>query len=354
MSQDLTCLHFPGRNYIQKENLKQGYTNWGNFSDKNADNPGFNFFPEWTTYKGYCHPTGQCEGSQCDCRPETLNNFGLADLGGAVWKGYGDCSGGSSSWWCCGCAIMSWDQDPYNKSQCCDPAGSPIQGSAVHCETGWCPFSPQCLVDPVTITYCKTHPTDAKCLGTCMNYATSETHADAPVWCNAFIETYCQKKSDKGTKSVSEMSDADATICACLLHHTPSDECLWPQCTFSPDGQSWKTADQYKNIADPNYCTSKCKGIAASVVAKTGSINTSQYAQVCGNDPLPTPPGGGGGGDGGGSSFSFSSIWSSIQDWFQNLSVGEYAGIGVGVFILLVIIVRSMRSSKSLTSSPPP
>ena len=350
-TQDLTCLHFPGRNYTPKENLKPGYTNWGNFSDKNADDPGFNFFPEWTTYQGYCHLTGQCEGSHCDCRPETLNNFGLADLGGAVWKGYGDCSGGRS-WGCCGCAIMSWNQDPYNKSQCCDPAGSPIQGSAVHCETGWCPFSPQCLVDPVTITYCKTHPTDAKCLGTCMNYATSETHADAPVWCNAFIETYCQKKSDKGTKSVSEMSDADATICACLLNQTSSDECLWPQCTFSPDGQSWKTADQYKNIADPNYCTSKCKGIAASVVAKTGSINTSQYAQVCGNDPLPTPPGGGGGDGGGGDGSSFS--FSSIQDWFQNLSVGEYAGIGVGVFILLVIIVRSMRSSKSLTSSPPP
>jgi len=268
--QDLTCLHFPGRNYIQKETISGG--DWGNAGDKNADDPGVNFFPEWTVMQSYCDPSGHCTGSQCDCSASTLGQFGLSDLGGAVWKGAGNCTGGSG-WACCGCAIMDWSQDPTNKSQCCNPLGSPIQGSAVHCETGWCPFSPQCENDPTTASYCAANTDDPNCLKICMKYNTQEavTNGTRPAFCDEFMKDYCVKHQYDSTDN--------EDLCACITSETPDVVCISAKCTNA--GHAWISDEMYKR--EGNCGTICLQYIKGQTTGGNVNIHGNDFQQACGN-----------------------------------------------------------------------
>lgn len=285
MSQDLTCLNFPGRNYTQKETIiYKGRIPWGDQTNKNAVNPGINFFPEWTAYHGYCHSPGQCSGSECDCSEGTLNSFGVSDLGGAVWKGAGDCGGGSN-WGCCGCAIMSWNQDPTNKSQCCDPLGSPIQGSEIHCDPGWCPFSPQCEHDSTTSQYCKNNVDDLKCLNICMKYSTKEavttynTTHKRPDFCDEYMKNYCIKHQND--------SADNQDLCSCITSDTPNVICVSEKCQNA--GNAWVSDQMYSRQAN---CGTICQ---AYINAQTNDgnidINGNDFKMACGN----SGSGGGGG-----------------------------------------------------------
>jgi len=337
MAQDLTCINskYPGRRYTNKDTLTpDGHSDpgWGN-------GDGYGAFPQWTYVIGM---SGKDQGCNCG-GPES-------SYPGTSWGGCGDCSGGG--WDCCGCCIKSWSTN--NKSPCCDPTVSPanttFQNSGLNCDPAWCPWSPQCLADPITEKYCKTNPTDATCLATCMNYASAATVADAPAWCNGFVPTYCRTQS----ASAAGLSDADQTICACSLAMTPSDECLWPACNLAPDGQTWKTAAQYANAALPTYCQTECQNIRPSVIANDGQINRTQYLQVCGDVPLPSggtgsgsgggTNSGGGGNDGGGSDYSPSNLWYKAKTWVMNAPVQFYVGAGVLVFVLLVWLVHALFS----------
>lgn len=211
-----------------------------------------------------------------------------------------------------------------------------------------------------------------------MQYISEKSSKQAPSWCDAFIENYCKQKSGEPT-----MNDHDQTLCACLLKKTVSDECLWPDCRLAPDGQTWKTAQQYANTSDPNYCSNQCKTIESAVEHNTASINVTQYNEVCGNVPLPPSSGGGGGsggddgsgggggsgsggsggggsggnnssgdgsggsnsGDSSGGDNSDSSHQSKLAKWFKSLPVWAYAVIG-GVVLLFIVVILWQTFSK--------
>jgi hypothetical protein len=270
--QDLTCLNFPGRVYGQKEVVatNNGRFPWGDPNNQDVDNPGVNFFKEWIAYQPYCHPQGGCSGSGCDCSPGTLANFGLSDTGGAVWKGMGNCSGGSD-WGCCGCGIMSWNQS--NKSQCCNPAGSPIQGSAIHCETGWCPFSPQCEQDQTTSDYCLKNIDDPNCLKICMNHNTKEsvTNQTRPAFCDSFMGRYCVAHGND--------SPMNQDLCSCLSANTSNAICVSYKCTNAAN--AWVTDQMY---ARQQNCGTICQQYINGETAD-GNVNISgnDFTIMCGN-----------------------------------------------------------------------
>lgn len=300
---------------------------------------------------------GDNYGNYCNCDEASITKMnnptgagsggswgGTPDTSGATWKGCADCHGGNSSWDCCGCCISSWN--PANKENCCNPTPSvpSNQNPSWYCDPNWCPWSDACLVTDSTKAYCTSHPTDPQCVASCMQFATSDTVGNAPSWCESFISNYCHIKNN----SSSPITDADKTICACSLKMTSSDECLWSECQLAPNGQTWKTPQQYKNINDPNYCTTECKNIMGAVEQKTAPINTSQYTQVCGNVPLPGNGGGGGGGNNGGQSWSdwFESLPSNLSDWFESLPTYMYAIIGIIIFIIIIVVIRYLFYSK--------
>ena len=303
--QDLTCLNFPGRKYGQREvvakNPEEEFP-WGDQSNPNVENPGIQFFPKWTAYQPYCDSRG-CRGSYCDCSPGKLAEFGLSDSGGAVWKGMGDCHKGSG-WGCCGCGIMDWNQ--ANKSQCCNPAGSPIQGSAVHCETGWCPFSPQCENDQTTVDYCTKNVDDPNCLRICLKYNNKKAVTDGtrPQFCDPFMGRYCVAHGDD--------SPMNQDLCACLSSETANAICVSQKCTQSPN--AWVTDQMYQRLASctticaqyitgqttegnvnikDNDFTIKCPGGQSSDSGKkssdSGSRSTPWWSYITGDDYINSP-----------------------------------------------------------------
>jgi hypothetical protein len=306
---------------------------------------------------------GDDYGNYCNCDEQSITKMtnptsrdsggsygGTPDTSGAKWQGCGKCQPSSEDahWDCCGCCISSWN--PINKENCCNPIPSvpSNQNPSWYCDPNWCPWSDSCLSTESTKNYCLSHPTDTNCLSVCMNFATSNTVGNAPSWCQAFMSNYCSTKS-ANDPSMNNASTADKTICACSLHMTPSDECLWPQCKLSPDGQTWRTPQQYSNANDPDYCTKQCKNISGAVENKTGGLSASQYNQVCGNVPLPGVGGSGGSGNDKSSGQSWSDWFKSLPDWFSSLPVYYYVIIGVILFIGLVLLGRyvfSMYKSK--------
>ena len=342
MSQDISCAGTRG--YRNKDTLTpDGHSEpgWGN-------GDGYGAFPQWTYVIGM---SGKDQG--CDCSGP-INQYP-----GTSWGGCGDCSGGG--WDCCGCCIKEWN--PQNKADCCDPVTNTIQSSGIQCDPSWCPWSNSCVSEETDVktldrykNYCMSNLTNTTCMSTCMQYASSELIDKAPSWCNEFIQNYCASKS----KNSATMSAADATLCGCSMNTTISDECLFPTCRLSTDGQTWKTATQYQHINDPNYCSNQCKSIQGGVINGTASINVSQYNTVCGNVPLPatTTPGQGNQGTSpsDSSSESWSDWWSSFTDKMQNLTTTQYVAIGVGAFIIIVLLLRALwtklKSSKLPSTSP--
>ena len=268
---DLTCLNFPGRKYSQKEVVARAYQErfpWGDPNHSDAINPGVNFFPEWTAYQPYCDARG-CRGSGCDCSPGKLAEFGLSDSGGAVWKGMGNCEDGDD-WGCCGCGIMNWNQ--YNKSQCCNPAGSPNQGSAVHCETGWCPFSPQCEHDQTTSDYCIRNVDDPNCLRICMKYNNKKSVTDGtrPQFCDAFMGRYCVVHGKD--------SPLNRDLCSCLSTNTSNAICV-STCTNSAN--AWVTDQMYSRQEN---CGTICQQyITGQTSDGNVDISGNQFTIMCGN-----------------------------------------------------------------------
>lgn len=377
---------YPKRNYRLKSQVSQkNPTGWGETGPE-GDNPTYASFPEWTYLVGYD------EGHHCDCSLQTLHNMAPqnalkndgGDGGKAVWKGCGDCTGGSH-WGCCGCCIMKWSE--VNKPDCCNPQGNDKQDSGIYCDPAWCPFSPSCLADSspdvrgLYQDYCSSHPLDQECLKVCQSYNNATDIAKAPPWCSAFMAAYCQLKSP--TNTAENMTVADKMLCACQFHRTGSDECLWPDCVNAPPGSAWMTPKQWANQTTPNYCTNACRALSPSVADSTNSvINSSIYQQVCPQVPLPPPrPSGGdsaakkadgGASDsGGGASESwgdwFQSKWGSVRDWSQDQPWWVWVLIGLGCLVVLGVMFRggsknpssapvSLRPSPpvSLRPSPPP
>jgi len=277
MPQDTTCLKFPGRTYVQKTDPSLTQKDW---------DPNSTSIPQWTATAPYCVPGKPCNPQGCGCPVNLFNSYGI-DTGNAQLVGCGNCQGGDSSWNCCGCCVQAWE--PNNKSKCCDPVPNDEQKSSLYCDPAWCPFSPACIEEPVTVNYCQANLTDPQCQEACKAFSSESLISQAPTWCNGFVKQYCQLRKTQSTNSGNEMSPTDKTVCACSLHNTSSDECLWPDCVKSSDGYTWKTVDQYKHIKDTTYCSTQCKNIKASVAAgsTTSGVNAATYAQVCSSEPLP-------------------------------------------------------------------
>jgi hypothetical protein len=243
------------------------------------------------------------------------------------------------------CCVSSWNQN--NKSKCCDPVSNDLTNDSIACDPAFCPFSPDCINDPVTSTYCLANPTDATCRSNCLNFLNNTDNA--PTWCTTFIPAYCKAKSDNGQ----QLSPEDESLCACLMNKTPADECLLDSCVNSPSGSTWLTSKQQKNRSDASYCFQQCKNIAQAVANETAPINSIMFQKVCSEvtlppstvpaDQLPSnkpPP----------SDWDFS--WNGIQRFFSSISTVEWIVFGVIVFIIIfaLCIKRLMKYTGDSTS----
>ena len=243
------------------------------------------------------------------------------------------------------CCVASWNQN--NKSKCCDPVSNNFTNDPIACDPAFCPFSPDCINDPVTSTYCLANPTDVTCKSNCVNFLNNIDNA--PTWCTSFISAYCKAKSDNGQ----QLSSEDQLLCACLMDKTAADECLLDTCVNSPSGSTWMTSTQQKNRTDATYCLQECKNIAQSVANETAPINSIVFEKLCPQvtlppstvpaDQLPSnkpPP----------SDWDFS--WNGIQRFFSSISTVEWIVFGVIVFIIIatLIIKRLMKYTGDSTS----
>lgn len=117
LPQDLTCLNFPGRKYVQKSDDSLTQKPWEDDQDDPILALNFAAPPNWTASAPYCVKGQPCNGQGCSCPTSLFSSQGL-DTGDAQLIGCGNCSGGTN-WECCSCCVQSWW--PGNKSKCCDP-----------------------------------------------------------------------------------------------------------------------------------------------------------------------------------------------------------------------------------------
>ena len=323
----MSCLNFGTRKYVSRDSMNQ-QGDW-NSGDKNFG-PYYNAVPPYTiaykspSVRSYDQWTNG-ESATGTCGAEK------SEFPGTNFTGCGDCRGGSG-WWFCNCCITEWN--PNNKTQCCDPAGNAMQNDAMSCDPSWCPFSPVCASDPVTISYCRANPTDANCLAQCVNFVGNTEKA--PDWCPGFVEMYCSVKSKNNQK----LSAQDQNICACATHQTAADECLLETCVYAPAGTFWLTDQQRKNQNDPTYCFQQCKNIAQSVANETSTMNSDVFAKLCGEVTLPP------------STVPAAKLpsnqkapdhpwysWDSIKNFFESITTLEWIIFGVLIFLLIMFFV---------------
>ena len=143
MPQDLTCLHFGERQYVDKDQEPTTNHPWGQrqtwvsgqFWSTELNN--YNSTPQMTALFPLDDPipVRWDQGMQCACQKsqESYQNV--------EFVGCGDCSPprpyyeqkmGASDLACCNCCVTKWSEN--YKSQCCDPVANETQKSAIFCD----------------------------------------------------------------------------------------------------------------------------------------------------------------------------------------------------------------------------
>jgi hypothetical protein len=339
----MSCLNFGSRKYVSKDNVS-GLNKTG-FNSTNPDyGPNYNAVPQMTVT--YMHPpwgaNGDYSGWTASESESGLCGAESTDYPGTTFLGCGDCSGGTG-WKYCSCCITQWNLQ--NKAKCCDPVANDDQNNAMLCDPEWCPFSPACINDSVTATYCQSNLNDNVCKSTCIN-----NMENAPTWCTNFVQSYCQSKSANGQ----QLSPQDQILCACSMHKTSADECLLDSCVNASTGATWLTSVQKRNQTDATYCFQQCKNIAQAVANETAPINSIEFQKVCSEVTLPpstVPPDQLPSNKQNSSGWDFS--WNGIQTFFASISTVEWIVFGVILFFILLAfsIKRLMKYTGDSISS---
>jgi hypothetical protein len=330
----MSCLAYGTRKYVSNVSMKNP-----------IDLDEFSLIPSMTATYG--QPTPMQSGDNpnwqfSSCKQESYPNTNFVACGSS-----GDYT---STFMFSACCVTSWDQT--NKSKCCDPSSNALTNDSVACDPAFCPFSPACVDDPVTSTYCQANPTDADCLSNCTSFINDTSKA--PAWCTTFVPEYCQAKSANNQ----QLSLQDSSLCACLTNQTSVDECFLETCVDAPSGTAWLTSAQLKHQADPTYCGQQCKNIAQAVANETYPMNSVTYLKVCSEVPLPpstVPPDQLPSNQPAPSGWTL--WWGNIQQFFKSITTLNWIIVGIVCFIIIVgVIIRQIMKStgETLSSVPTP
>jgi len=319
----MSCLNYGSRQYISKNALPNS-NQW-----QAVDSGLYNLIPDITTTYGTPDAQSLYVKDWCTNSSAAYKGTTFAPCG---WQSNDDITKVFPS-----CCVTSWNQQ--NKSKCCDPVSNDLTNDAIQCDPNWCPFSPECINDPVTASYCQNNPTDNNCKSTCLQYV--QNPDSAPSWCAAFIPNYCKAKSPNGQN----LSPDDQTLCACSMHKTAADECLVNTCVNAASGSTWITTAQRQNQKDATYCYKQCQNIAQSVANESSFLNGVTFRELCSEVTLPPPsiplselpsnqamPT---------TSFWDNFSWSSIKNFFTSLTTTEWIIIGVVLFVIFVSFMTS-------------